>query len=256
MRTASAETQPPEELFRENLPLIERVIASVCRRRGLGEDEAEELASTVRLKLVEDDYRVLRRFEGKSSLGTYLTMVVQRMFLDFLRARRGRKRPSAEARRLGAVAIQLERLLYWDGFGFDEACRILRENHGVRVPWQELEEMAGRLRRPTEHREEGGETVDHLAGAVERPDAALAERQSREEAERVVGVLEEALAALDAEDRLILRMRFEEGLTVADVARALHLPQKPLYRRIARLLRTLRREMEARGLRSPEGWWC
>jgi RNA polymerase sigma factor for flagellar operon FliA len=256
MQPASVETQTPEELFREHLDLIERVIASVCRRRGLGEDEAEEFGSTVRLKLVEDDYRVFRRFEGRSSLSTYLTMVVQRLFLDFLRARRGRKRPSAEARRLGAVAVQLERLLYWDGFGFDEACRILRDNHGVEASWQELEEMAGRLRRPSEHHEEGGETVDRLAGAVERPDTALEERQQREEAEQVVGVLEEALGEMEAEDRVILRMRYEEGFTVADVARSLHLPQKPLYRRIDRLLRDLRREMEARGLRSPEGWWC
>lgn len=255
MDGATAKGEAPEVLFRDHLPLVERVIDSVCRRRALRQEEAEEFGAAARLKLVEDDYAVLRKFEGQSSLSTYLTTVVHRFFLDFLRAKRGRRRPSAEARRLGVVAIRLERLLYWDGFGFDEACRILQENHGVDASWQELEEVAGRLRRPAERREEGGERVDRLTGEVERPDRALEEREQTEQAERVVEALEEALATLGPEDRVILRMRYEDGFTVADIARSLHLEQKPLYRRIDKLLRSLRRELEARGLRSPEGWW-
>lgn len=220
------------------------------------EEEGEEFASVVKTRLVEEDYAVFRKFQGQSKLSTYLTTVVQRLFLDWQRARRGRPRPSAEARRLGTVAIRLERLLYWDGFSFDEACRILRENHGVEVSWQELEEVAGRLPpRVIERQHEGGERTEWLAGHGERPDEAALARERDAEAERVVAVLEEALEALDPEDRLILRMRYEDDFTVADIARALHLPQKPLYPRIEKLKRSLRRELEARGLRSPEGWW-
>ncbi len=71
----------------------------------------------------------------------------------------------------------------------------------------------------------------------------------------MVAALEGALGKLDAEDRVILRMRFEDGFTVADVARALDLRQKPLYRRVEGLLRRLRRELEGRGMRGSEGWW-
>ena len=232
------------------------MIGFTCRRQRLRAEEAEEFASTVMVKLVEDDYAVFRKFQGQSSLPTYLTTVVQRLCLDFLRARRGRPRASAEARRLGAVAIQLERLLYWDGFGFDEACRILQDNHGVDASWQELEEMAGRLpSRSIGRHHEGGERTEHLVGAIERPDEALSDRERAEEEERVVAALEAVLATLDPEDRVILKMRFEDGFTVADVARALGLRQKPLYRRVNGLLRRLRRELEGRGLRGVDGWW-
>ena len=49
-------------------------------------------------------------------------------------------------------------------------------------------------------------------------------------------------------DRLILRLRFQDGLAVADIARALHLDQKPLYRRFEELLRRLRAALEAAGI--------
>jgi RNA polymerase sigma factor (sigma-70 family) len=53
-------------------------------------------------------------------------------------------------------------------------------------------------------------------------------------------VAEAALAALEPEDRTIVELRYREGLSVADVARALGLAQKPLYRRLDRLLAHLR----------------
>jgi RNA polymerase sigma factor for flagellar operon FliA len=254
---ASAPSESPQDLFLAHLDLIERVVAFTCRRHHVGEADAEEFASVVKVKLIEDDYAVFRKFAGQSRLSTYLTTVVQRLFFDWLRAKKGRPRASAEARRLGTVAIQLERLLYWDGFSFDEACRLLRENQGVELSWRELEEMAGRLPpRAIERQHEGGERADELPGAMERPDEAALAREREEQAGRVVAVLEEALAGLGPEDRVILRMRFEDDFTVADIARGLHLDQKPLYRRIEGLKVQLRRELEARGLRSADGWWA
>lgn len=248
--------ESPRDLFLAHLALIERVIGYACRRHHLRQVEAEDFASAVKVKLIEDDYAVLRKFQGESRLETYLTTVVHRFFFDLLRARKGRPRASSEARRLGSVGIRLERLLYWDGFSFDEAHRILRENHGVELSWQELEEYAGRLPpRVVERRHEGGERIDHLGDEQPPPDEAVLERERREEAVRVAEALNEALRTLEAEDRLILKMLYESGLTVAQVARTLGLDQKTLYRRRDRLLSALRRELEARGLRDARGWW-
>src|SRR5215470_20195503 len=90
-----------EQLFLSELALIERVIAWVSARRCLWGADAEDFASTVKLRLIENDYEVLGRFEGRSSLKTYLTAVVTRMYLDYQVQRFGKWRPSAEARRLG-----------------------------------------------------------------------------------------------------------------------------------------------------------
>jgi DNA-directed RNA polymerase specialized sigma24 family protein len=62
-----------EELFLSELALIERVIAWVCARRCLRAADAEDFASTVKLRIIENDYEILGRFEGRSSLRTYLT---------------------------------------------------------------------------------------------------------------------------------------------------------------------------------------
>jgi RNA polymerase sigma factor (sigma-70 family) len=242
--------------YLEHHDLIERVIRFVCRRRSLGDEEREEFAGEVRLKLVENDYAVLSSFEGRSSLPTFLTTVVTRLFFDWMRSRRGRPRPSAAARRLGAVAIELERLLYWQGFSFDEACRILQDNHGVEHSVGELESMAGQLpSRAIDRTFEGGERTTHLVSETEPPDESALDRERHAEADRVVAVLEEELGTLDAEDRLVLKMRFESDFKIADIARTLNLPAKPLYRRIEKLLRTLRRGLERRGIGKDDDWW-
>jgi RNA polymerase sigma factor for flagellar operon FliA len=56
------------------------------------------------------------------------------------------------------------------------------------------------------------------------------------------------MGVLSAEDRVILRMRFWEGASVADIGRALNLAQKPLYRRLERALGELRRYLESTGM--------
>ena len=59
-----------ETFFLDNLSLIERVIAFVCRKYGLSGADAEDFASASKLKIIEDGYAVLRKFEQKCSLAT------------------------------------------------------------------------------------------------------------------------------------------------------------------------------------------
>src|SRR5207245_8455844 len=83
-----------EQLFLSELALIERVIAWVCTRRCLRGSDAEDFASTVKLRFIENDYEILGRFEGRSSLKTYITAVVNHLYLDFQTQRFGKWRPS------------------------------------------------------------------------------------------------------------------------------------------------------------------
>src|SRR6185503_194492 len=97
-----------EQRFLSALSDIERVIRFIARRNRLGRAEEEEFAGEVRLAFVEDDYRILDRFQGNSSLRTYLTVVIQRLFLDYRQKLWGKWRPSAEAQRRGPLACRLE----------------------------------------------------------------------------------------------------------------------------------------------------
>jgi RNA polymerase sigma-70 factor (ECF subfamily) len=61
--------------------LIYHVIhhAAHARSRVLSAEDTEDIAAEIFLKIVDDDYGVLRRFKGNSSLPTYLTVIARRI---------------------------------------------------------------------------------------------------------------------------------------------------------------------------------
>ena len=60
----SGSTMTGAQVFASELALIERVVHWVCARRSLRGADAEDFASTVKLRLIENDYEILARFEG------------------------------------------------------------------------------------------------------------------------------------------------------------------------------------------------
>jgi RNA polymerase sigma factor (sigma-70 family) len=243
----------PQEVFLQNLPLIERIVTFVARRNRLDLDEREEFASVARLKLIEDDYAVIRQFQGRSSLSTYLTIVIQRLLLDFRIQKWGKWRPSAEAKRLGPVAVTFEELTHRDNLSFDEAVsRIAERFEGVTAEEvQRIQKLLPeRSRRP--RREANGEEILARTASPQRADDRTLSRERADVARRASDVLQRTYALLDPEDRLILRMRFADGLKVSSMATVLGLDQKRLYRRIEHLLARLRTSLGEAGLTPDE----
>jgi RNA polymerase sigma factor (sigma-70 family) len=240
-----------EALFLANLALVESVVRFVCGRHKVGADETEEFASEVKLKLVDRDYEVLARFEARSTLRTYLTVVVQRMYLDYRNHQWGKWRPSAAARRLGPVAVRLETLMARDGLAFPEACRHLTEEERAATTPDMLIEMACQLPVRVRRVRVDPAALDTIATGEQADEIALL-TDRRAVAHRVAHALRAALDGLPDQDRLILRLRFLEACSVADIARALHLDAKPLYRRVETLLRQLRKTLLDAGVSEAE----
>ena len=240
-----------EALLVEHLGFIERTVAAVARRNAVAPWDAEDLASQVKLRLMEDDYAVLRKFEGRARLTTYLTTVILNLFRDFRIQRWGKWRPSAAAKRMGELGVQLEALLFRDGFGAREAYALLRDRFDVEATDQELESMATRLRPRTNRRFESDATLPRLESS-ERGDRGLRARERAESRTRVAAVLRAVFASLDREDRLILRLRFADGMTIRAIATGLDLEQRRMYSRVQRLLVEVRRQVEARGVTCDE----
>lgn len=108
-------TSESEALFLSCLSIIDEVTGQLCRRHRLSSDESDDFRSKVRLHFSQRDFDALRRFEGRSSLQTYLIVVISRLFLDYRNRLWGRWRPSTEAEPLGPSAIPIERLVLHDG---------------------------------------------------------------------------------------------------------------------------------------------
>lgn len=111
--------------YSEHSETIEAVLAFICRRHRLAPDDGDEFSSWARLRLIDDECAVLRKFRGASSLRTYLVSVVLHLFQDWRNAQWGRWRPSVLARQLGPVAIELEKLVSRDGRDYEEAVETL-----------------------------------------------------------------------------------------------------------------------------------
>jgi RNA polymerase sigma factor (sigma-70 family) len=231
-----------EQLFLEQLALIERVIGWVCARRGLRAADAEDFASAVKMRLIENDYEVLGKFEGRSALKTYLTSVISRIYLDFQVQRFGKWRSSAAARQLGPVAMRLEQLLSRDGLSFDEACGVLKNDPQVKETREELEALHARLPvRPPRRSDAHAQGPAPIEGA----EASVDRSERQELADRIFSAIRRSLGRLPARDRIFLRLHFQSGLTVAQAARVLGADQKALYRKKEDMLRQLRSGLEA-----------
>lgn len=247
-----SETRNLESLFVDNLELIERIASAISRRHGLRRDDSNDWISWVKLSLIENDYEILHKYRGESMLSTYLTVVVAMLYRDYRVQRWGRWRPSAAARRRGPVAVRLESLVYRQGYRFAEAAETLRVAGHTSLGDRELAALLSELprRRPLRPVEVPAENASEEASrdAEARPDAGIDDNELRSLDELVM----RGVDLLSAEDRVILRMRFWEGASVADIARTLHLPQKPLYRRLERALATLRLYLESVGVSRAE----
>ena len=241
-----------EALFLTHLPVIDAAIKTVCRRNHLSPSDADDFASDVRLRLLERGGEPLAKFEGRSSLQTFLVVVVTRLFLDYRNHQWGKWRPSAEARRQGPIAILVERLLVREGRTFDQVVETLRTNHGVEMT-PEIETICVRVaaRLPARQFVSDVEAIA-VQSAAPPPDANVVRAEQDFLAKRVKTALDKVRQTLPAEERLILRMQFQDAMSVADIARALHLDQKRLYRTVERVLATVRDGLLAEGIDGGE----
>lgn len=235
-----------EEMLVSNLALVDKLVEFVRRRHELNPADGEDLASLVKLRLFEDDYAVLRRFEGKSTLTTYLSVVVHRVHLDYRKKKWGGWKPSIRATRAGRAGVMLESLVHRDGVEPEEALQKVLKRFPD-ASRDGLIEIINR-RRPPRPRvynfagEPPGVTSTHT------PERDLLQREREAIGARASHILRTTIEGWPAQDQLILRMRYADGLQVTTIARLLQLERKSLYPYLERLLRRLRDALAGEGV--------
>lgn len=230
----------------QHLDLLDKVARSVARARGLAAADVEDFAQTVHVRMAEKNYVPLRKFEGRASLRTYLTVVLTRQLKDWQNHEYGKWRPCAAADRLGPLGQVLDRELNRDGHTTDEAVRLVASKTGHaesevrRVAWQVPRRTRRRLVDLDAALQQGVPFTDPVAAAQHERSLAHAR-----------GVLVDALHQLPpGEARLFVR-RYLVSNSVAHLARECGHEQKGLYRRFERIRRTLRDRVTARGVARP-----
>jgi RNA polymerase sigma factor (sigma-70 family) len=229
----------------EQLALLSQTIRIVAQARRLSREDAEDFAQSVQVRCLERGYDIIGRFEGRSSLRTYLTVVISRMLLDWRNSQYGKWRPSKAAVSLGEHAIDLERLMSRDGYTTEEAAEVLRmKRTAPSLP--ALRRLAEQLPARPRRRMVSDEALRDAEGRgfedpIELEDRSRADR-------RVRAALAAALRQLSPEDRWLIRARYVRDHSVRTAAEALRTDSKALYRRYERVLRKMRGLMAAAGV--------
>lgn len=234
----------PEKGWRAFVDAYSPRLLQVIEQCGVRDrDDVMDLYVHVCERLAADDCARLRKHDpGKGTLGAWLGTVVRRMLVDWVRSSQGRKRLFGSIQALSAIDQRVFELYYWRrqspsqmadsiigvggrGIGLsavfeslDRVERALTERQRA-----ELVTMTARASAAVPLDDDEGEPVIPVASDSPDPEMALL-AATRDRA------LAEALRTLPAEDRVIVSMRFVDGLTLPEIKRALHLPSLSIDR--------------------------
>lgn len=236
------------------------------------ENEALELSNQVLDILRQNNYHVLREFKGNAQLTTYLTAIISRRTVDLIRKKLGRGREKERAKDLGNTGLLLYQRVIKDGHPLRDVYDELRTNGNFPGSLEELEAMLRKIKgkNPGSHQPgaangnngtsvvKNGTSINEeeyvIPDTKSDPQALLMEKQRQQEIHQVI---RDIIAPLSGEERLLLRMRFpfhedEKPGSVEQIANALGITPKAVYKRITRLMKKCRQQLDRRGIRINE----
>jgi DNA-directed RNA polymerase specialized sigma24 family protein len=208
------------------------LILGLIRRAGVHDrDEMMEVYVLLCEQLSARGFERLRtQNAARGSIGGWLAVVARHTVVDWVRSQKGRRRLFQAVQALPAFEQRVFELYYWDERTPTEIAGTIAMESGAdpdlpRV-FAALDALHAVL--SDRHRAEllataaRGKTpaplddmlAERVADAAPGPETTLRERELN-------GALETALAHLPAEDAAIVRLKYVEGLSTADVERAL-----------------------------------
>jgi RNA polymerase sigma factor (sigma-70 family) len=240
--------------------------AIVLQIAGLFERDKDKIADCfvfICEQLCQNNFRRLQQFrpDGAASFATWLRAVARRLCIDWHRREFGRSRIFESIERLSAKDQAMFRLIYEEGISQEAAFAMLAaRNPGLSR--SELDASCERVRSSLTPRQlwlisirkprlasleglfkdEQSSYQHQISDPAPDPEKLAAQSQQR-------AALDRALANLSASDRLLVRLRYEQELTLEQVARLSALPDpQTADRRLKQILAGLRKAL---GKRQP-----
>ncbi len=222
--------------------------------------------------LSDNNWKRLRKFSGKSSFRTYLASVTYRLLEDFAREKFGRKRALLWIKKLGGIWLTLFRLLCLERLSIVDAVEYLAtRTHAVdetafeEKGWKILENVTdcGAHQAKETSMDVGKQVADtsgfgsDLEESLEKEErnlvfqAIFSEVLGTEVEHTVQRSYENIVMAgvdLTVEERLLLKMCFQDGLNITEAGRMLGYNRNQIHGRMRRLLSKLRGEFEKMGI--------
>jgi DNA-directed RNA polymerase specialized sigma24 family protein len=234
------------------------MLVGLLERAGLSDhDEAMEVYTLVCERLRADGCARLRHWSpAKGALGAWLAVVVRHTIVDWVRHRAGRRRLFGSIQALDAFHQEVFQMYFWDARSPSEIAEELSVRQRSRVSLSAVLDAVGRIHDTLTARQ-----MSELCSAAVRARAPLsldaavddgaldvadgrAGPEDRIVERQTAKAFDEALASLAEEDAAIVRLRYVEALSLAEIRRALHLPRLT-NERVRGILDALRQRLAA-----------
>jgi RNA polymerase sigma factor (sigma-70 family) len=223
----------PGAAWSEFLQRYSATLLQIVRRCEADPQRVGECFDHVCQALSDDHFRRLRAYrnDGPAQFRTWLMAVVANLCTDWHRKRRGRYRPLRAVAQLPELEQLVYRCIFVRGMTRVECLRALEHRYPT-LTEQQLSEVNARLfaRLPPQRRWQLGTRMATIGPQGETLTRDLADDALQLEdvgpgPEAIAQTTQEhewlakAMAELPTQQRLLLRLRFEQNLTLAEVAR-------------------------------------
>ncbi len=240
-----------KSLFVSNKSIIDKIINKFCTKNKLSLDLSEEFTSHVYVKLMEENCKKIRVFKDESGFSTFITIVIRNIFEDEKRRLWGRWKPSRKAIEMGPEAEILEQLVFRDKSIWEQAYDILTTNHKITISRDRAFEILETLESKNFKRK--GPKVGRIPDEFSDWNATTSEGELIEEEElskknQINDVIKSIRKFFSNEDRIVLRMRFEDSMGISEIARGLNVKRSYIDKKLKTILKQFEKEIRKCGI--------
>ncbi|ARA92694.1 MAG: hypothetical protein D6685_08145 [Bacteroidetes bacterium] len=247
----------PERGYRVLLDRYTGVVLRMIRKFMRDPDEVMEVYTGICERFRAQDYQALRRFQPDGKLVPWLSVVVANACRDQFRKNKAVSMPRSVLDQLEERERLVFRYYYQERYTFQEIVYLIRTRHAMACTASDVVEAVGRITSLLSAKKKW-----HLLAALNANTPALSLEemkavgrepgepspfQETSEDDRA-SQLQAAVQGLPPEDRLLVLLRFEQGMTADQIARVMDFDnRKQVYTRLRTVLNRLRRQLNETG---------
>jgi DNA-directed RNA polymerase specialized sigma24 family protein len=216
----------PDAGWRAFIDQYTPLLVGLIRRAGLTDrDETMEVYVLICERLSERGFERLRGQDAaRGSIGGWLAVLARHAVVDWIRSRKGRRRIFQAVQKLPEFDQRVFELYYWDGRAPNEIAELQRSD--IALVFEALDRIQNAL--TARHRAELMSLALRSKPPLSIDETDAAERIADPAANPESNArLESALRALPPEDATIVRLKYVEGLTNADIERSIGISVTP-----------------------------
>ncbi len=273
--------KPYEKILHENLGFIEKQSYLIVKKNfadsfKTGESEkleienrSLELSNVVLDTLRKEDFKILKNFNGRAKITTYLTAIISRKFVDIIRGKMGRSREKDRAKEYGDLGLRIYKSVFIEKNSIREFYNIVTHENEKKITLNKIEEIVDKIKGKKKYNKSDLENfpespvkkgINTSEGEVlvkDKNKTPEFQMISEEKEETINKNLDLILSNLTAEEKFIIKLRFfneedDKKKRVETISILLNINKRAVYKRIDRILKKCKKILAKNGINTND----